>query len=130
MRWHVWLGHWLTHWTGSDYGYPYGKFEPYDLYSGLLGLGVAGVFFAVYRKHNCHVRWCLRISHHEFRDPSSGLTYMLCRRHHPDHPGRKPLTVARLERLHLLKHPGEQHPPEPPAETAPAGPAESPERAS
>lgn len=81
------IWHFLVHWTGSDYptGLPgrYGQFQPYDLYSGLLGLSVFGLFLTQVRKHNCHKAWCLRLGHHPFTDAATGATYLLCRKHHP-----------------------------------------------
>jgi hypothetical protein len=95
--------HFIVHWIGGDYGAPaYGYFEPYDLYSGLFGLGILGLLTVNLRKHNCHQRWCWRFGHHAWTDPASGVTYSLCRRHHPDHPGRRPLTGEHIREVHLL----------------------------
>ena len=96
------MGIWafIVHWAGTDYGSSYGDFQPYDLYSGLLGLGILGIFLTNARKHNCHQRWCCRIGHHPWTDPVTGVTYVLCRRHHPDHPGRRPLTAEHIREAH------------------------------
>lgn len=82
-----WLIFWhgFVHWTGGDYGAPaYGYFEPYDWVSGILGLGVLGIFLTNFRKYNCKKKWCWRIGHHEFTDPTDGVTRLLCWKHHPD----------------------------------------------
>jgi hypothetical protein len=63
----------------------------------------------LYRKHNCGVRWCWRIARHEFTDPDTHMTHQLCRRHHPEHPGSKPVTAAHIQEqyhLYLGKKPG------------------------
>lgn len=39
-----------------------------------------------FRRHNCHVKRCWRIGHHDYTD-NLGVTFKMCRRHHPDHPG-------------------------------------------
>ena len=100
-----WLEAWhgLVFWTGTDYGAgAYGRFEPYDAYSGILGLSATGALVQVIRRSNCEVRWCWRIARHDQPDPvTAGLVHHLCRRHHPGHPGRQ-LTYAGLQRrLHL-----------------------------
>jgi hypothetical protein len=45
----------------------------------------AGAFVAGYvlaRRHNCHVRGCMRIG----RSPVHGTSFVVCRRHHPHDP--------------------------------------------
>jgi hypothetical protein len=104
--------HWLIHWTGCDYGLQYGKWSFYGFWSG-FGSDIAEVtiiagLVAVYRKHNCGVRWCPRIARHNFTDPDSGIVHQLCRRHHPGHGGR-PVTAQQVRekyRLYLGKNPG------------------------
>lgn len=92
--------HFVVHWLGTDYGAPsYGYFEPYDLYSGFLGLSFATAFLAIVRRHNCHVRWCWRLGRHPFTDAATGASYQLCRRHHPgtsDSPPR-PETIGLIQ---------------------------------
>lgn len=88
----IWHG--AVHWTGSDYGGRYGIFQPYDFLSGLAGLSLFGILLNTLRKHNCHTRWCFRIGHHAFVDPATGVAYVMCRKHHPDHPGRKQITAG------------------------------------
>ena len=41
---------------------------------------LAGLYM-LYKKHNCHERWCWRLSWHP---DLSG--HPVCKRHHPDHP--------------------------------------------
>ena len=83
---------WLVHVTGCDYGIGYGKWNFYGFWSGFgsdLGeITIITALLAVYRKHNCHVRGCPRIGRHEFTDSATGVTYLLCRRHHPGTPDK------------------------------------------
>lgn len=89
--------HWLVHVTGSDYGLPYGHFSFYDLLSGsasdlgelaLIG-AILGAFAAWYRRNNCHVASCRRISHRQVSgldDHGQPVIYHICRRHNPVAP--------------------------------------------
>jgi hypothetical protein len=99
--------HFLVHWTGSDYGEPYGHFEPYDFLSGIAGLSLLGLLLNQLRKWNCGTRWCWRIGRHNFTDPTTGITHVLCRKHHPHHPG-KPVTLEHINSIHLNAHRREQ----------------------
>jgi hypothetical protein len=99
--WHLWfpLQHWLAIHTGTD-----NEAGPY--YGFLSGAGsdigeitLIGGMLAIYRKHNCHTGWCLRFGHHDFTDEATGISYRLCRKHHPAHPGRK-LTRLHIARIH------------------------------
>lgn len=56
----------------------------YAFWSGVGGdLAFIAAPLVVLRRHNCHVKWCLRIGRH----PVAGTMYTVCRRHHPeDHP--------------------------------------------
>lgn len=85
----MWWWHALQHWLGLDSA----SGPAYLAWSGVLSdLGEAtliGGLFAVYKKHNCHTAWCWRFGHHEFTDELAGISYKLCRRHHPAHPGRQ-----------------------------------------
>jgi hypothetical protein len=76
------LWHFLVHWTGSDYGFPYGHFQPYDFLSGFASLSIIGLLIAQCRKHNCHVHRCWRIGRHLVE----GTPYTVCRRHDPSGP--------------------------------------------
>lgn len=53
----------------------------YAFWSGFGGdLALMATPFTLLRRHNCHVRRCLRIGRH----PVAGTTWVVCRRHHPD----------------------------------------------
>ena len=99
--WHLWfpLQHWLAVHTGTvdEPGPYYGFFSGFG--SDLAELTIITGLLAMYRKHNCHVRRCWRIGRHDFTSPPAGLTYRLCRRHHPAHPGRKPVTAQEILRI-------------------------------
>lgn len=99
MNWYHIVQHWLAYMTGSEN--TSGAPPNYNFWSGFgsdLGeVTIVGAMLAVFKKHNCHTRWCLRIGRHEFTDPSTGVIYLLCRRHHPGHSGAKPVTAKQLE---------------------------------
>lgn len=96
--------HWLIHVAGVDYGLPYGHWGWYNAWSGIgsdLGeLTLAGGLAAVYRKHQCHRRRCWRFGHHDFTDEKTSVTYRLCRKCHPAHPGSRALTRHHIARIH------------------------------
>lgn len=101
MWWHWWLPlqHWLAIHTGTDN-------EPGDYYGFFSGFGsdlaevtLIGGLFAIYRKHNCHARWCWRFGRHDFTDERTGLTFRLCRHCHPLHSGER-LTRKHIARIH------------------------------
>lgn len=53
----------------------------YQFWSGVGGMtAMLGALGTVYRKHNCHVRWCWRLGRH----PVDGTDWVVCRNHHPD----------------------------------------------
>lgn len=96
----------MLHWLWFHLGLSNGNSPWYLFPSGWGGniAIVASILTApvlLYRKHNCGVRWCWRIARHEYKDPETGLAHQLCRRHHPEHPG-KPVTAAELRRKHHL----------------------------
>ena len=103
--WHWWLPlqHWLAIHTGTlnEPGPFYGFFSGFG--SDMAEVTLIGGMAAVYRKHSCHRRWCLRFGHYDFTDEATGLTFRLCRRCHPMHPG-KPLTRKHIARLHEHNH--------------------------
>ena len=69
--------HFFVHWSGTDYGAPsYGYFEPYDLWSGIAGLSLAGLIYHKVRTSLCHERGCFRLSRHVV----DGSPW--CNRHH------------------------------------------------
>jgi hypothetical protein len=92
--------HFLVHWTGSDYGFPYGHFQPYDFLSGFASLSIIGLLIAQCRKHNCHQPRCWRIG----RLPVQGTAYVVCHRHHPSPPGRD--TIRQRYHLYAGRRPG------------------------
>lgn len=73
----------LAHWV-SQLVHPWNGIG-YNIWSGLgsdLGeIAIVGGVIAWYRKHNCHVHRCPRLSWHPREDG-----HPVCRRHHPDHP--------------------------------------------
>jgi hypothetical protein len=89
----------LQHWLGLDSAS--GPF--YLAWSGFASdLGevtLIGGLLAVYKRHNCHTRWCWRFGHHDFTDSETGIVWKLCRRCHPQHPGGH-LTRHHLARVH------------------------------
>lgn len=102
--------HWLIHVAGIDYGLPYGTWSWYNAYSGIGGalpdvLMVTGLV-AWYWHRTCHRRRCWRPGRHDFTDQATGLTWRLCARDHPDHPGH-PLTVHHIARIHERNRAGE-----------------------
>lgn len=76
--WHAFLS-WFLHYTGSNNmsGPWYGFWSGFGSDMGEVVL--IGGLFSVYRKHNCHVRHCWRLSWRQVE----GTTYMVCRKHHP-----------------------------------------------
>jgi hypothetical protein len=73
------MGHWLLNLFGISNlaGYGYGFFS--GIGSDLGEVALIGAIIAVYRKHNCHVQRCWRVSRH----PVHGTPWVVCRRHHP-----------------------------------------------
>lgn len=71
---------WLLHILGVDDV----SGRPYAFWSGFAGdLSILATPLVLWRRHNCHARWCPRIGRH----PVAGTTWTVCRRHHPDdHP--------------------------------------------
>lgn len=74
----VWLYHGLQWtWGGTPFRNPA---TGYNIVSGDLGdLFIVGFILSLYRKHNCHVRWCPFLSWH--KHPKNG--HPVCRVHHP-----------------------------------------------
>jgi len=103
--WHP-LQHWLAVHTGTvnEPGPYYGFFSGFG--SDLGELTLLGGLLAIYKRHNCHTRWCWRFGHHDFTDEATGITYRLCRRCQPAHPGRQ------LRRAHIgVIHERNEQPP-------------------
>jgi hypothetical protein len=79
----VW--HDIQVWFGFSRGEGNGPY--YLFWSGIAAdvltvVPLFGIFFVLYRKHNCHVQGCWRIIWRTHGD------YELCRKHHPDTPPR------------------------------------------
>lgn len=106
--------YWVVHATGVDFGVHYGSWVWYNFWSGFGGdvailASILAAPVLLWRKNECGVRWCWRLGHHDLTDPDTGLTHVLCRKHHPMHPG-KPVTVEHIRdvcHLYLGKKPGE-----------------------
>jgi hypothetical protein len=72
---------WLAHFFGFAAGD--GNSASYLWWSGTgSDLAYAGIFWALWRKHNCHVHRCWRIGRHLVE----GTPYTVCRRHDPSGP--------------------------------------------
>jgi hypothetical protein len=105
MTW-ITAWYWAVHTLGVDNGLPYGTWNWYNFLSGAgSDLGeyvIAASLLGWFRKNNCGTRWCLRFGHHPWLNPETGVTHVLCRRHHPDHPGRRPISARDISRVHLI----------------------------
>jgi hypothetical protein len=54
--------------------------DGYNFVSGpLADITLLGGAYAIYRRHNCHVKGCWRIGRH----PVAGTDHIVCRKHHP-----------------------------------------------
>ena len=73
----VW--HWFLNFFGINNlsGYGYGFWS--GIGSDIGEFALIGAIIAVYRKHNCHVKGCWRISRHAV----DGTPWVVCRKHHP-----------------------------------------------
>ena len=80
--------------AGTTYGFWSGFGSDLGEFAIIVGL------YSIYKKHNCHIKGCWRIAHHQFIDKSTGDTYLLCRKHHPNIPKR--ITIEHI--LHIHKH--------------------------
>jgi hypothetical protein len=60
----------------------------YNFWSGfgsdIAEVAILGGIIQMYRRHNCHVYRCWRISHH----PIPGSPYVCCKKHHPEVPSK------------------------------------------
>jgi hypothetical protein len=80
---------WLLHVAGVD--------DPasnwYGFWSGFgSDLGELAAVGVLLRRFNCHVRGCWRLGRHRL----PGTSYVICHRHHPDHPRRRAATAAEV----------------------------------
>jgi hypothetical protein len=72
----------------------------YGFWSGIAGdLVYLGIFWALIRRHNCHVTRCWRVG----RFPAG--EYRVCYRHHPGPPVTQ-RTVSERYHLYLGRQPG------------------------
>lgn len=96
-----------------------GNGSHYLFFSGAGGLVIGNILqpaliaaiFIYYRKNNCKRTWCPRLGHHEFTDPTDGVSRLLCWRHHPDvkHKTLNADTIQKIQRkrrLYLGERPG------------------------
>lgn len=99
------MWHWLQHFFGvypgdsNSTGYLFWSGSGSDL----AYLSFLAAALALYRRHNCRVRWCWRIGRHEFTDPADGVMRLLCWRHHPD-VKHKNLTAGRIGEIQKRRH--------------------------
>ena len=97
--------HWFQHIFGFYNGG--GNSPQYLFWSGagsdLAYLTFLGGAVAIYRKHNCQMKGCLRIGRHEFQDPKDSVKRNLCWRHHPDIASRQ-LTKSRIAAIQERRH--------------------------
>lgn len=93
--------------TFFGFGNGQGNSSHYLFWSGagsdLAYLSFLGAGIAVYRKHNCPVKWCLRIGKHEFTDPKDGVKRLLCWKHHPD-VKHKVLNLEHVKEIQARRH--------------------------
>lgn len=86
------MWHWLAHWLGLNSA----NGPTYLWWSGFAGdIPLFGGAAVLYRRHNCHAKGCLRIGLHRV----DGTHLVTCRRHHPDHHGRRPYTAEQINNL-------------------------------
>lgn len=72
--------HLIFHWLGLDSASGPAYLAWSGVGSDLSELAIVGGLVAVYRRHNCHQRWCWRVG----RFPVANGQFVTCRRHHPD----------------------------------------------
>jgi len=89
------LWHLLVHATGCDYGAPYGRWVPYDFWSGVSGSFLVGVTvwaLGFYWHNQCGVHGC-----YWYARRTTAAGERACWKHHP-HPKRT------VEDLHAAHH--------------------------
>jgi hypothetical protein len=74
--------------------------DGYNFISGpLADITLLGAVYAIVRRHNCHVKGCLRLGRHQV----AGTTYVVCRKHHPDEtPTADQVLAAAAAHQHAL----------------------------
>lgn len=67
---------------------------------GLFAAAFALAFHSIhnYRLNKCKTKGCFRIGHHDFVDPTDGVTRKLCYKHHPD-VMHKNLTLETIDKI-------------------------------
>ncbi len=81
--------HFLIHWMGADYGAPYGHLQPYDVLSGLLGIGLIGAVAELIRRVQKHhiERMAQTARHHKERMAQAEKHHINLKRHISDQLG-------------------------------------------
>ena len=54
------------------------------------------IVVVVWRKVNCHAKGCYRVGLHKV----DGTPYITCKKHHPAHPGSRPVTADQIAQAH------------------------------
>ena len=95
---------WLGYWTGiaNESGKGYAFWSGFG--SCITEFTIFGGIWIAYRKHNCHLHRCWRISHHDITD-ADGHTIKVCHKHHPTRPKR--ISLQHIEKAwaeHKARH--------------------------
>ena len=85
-----WL--WVHTGTGNEPGSYYGFWSGFG--SDIGEVAIIGAVVGVFRKHNCVVKHCWRLSKYE-----TAAGHKVCRKHHPDHP-EEGLTYSKVQDAH------------------------------
>lgn len=95
--------HWLAIHLGTENesGVWYGFWSGFG--SDIQEFGILAAMVLLFRKHNCHVRHCWRISKHAL----DGTPYVLCRKHHPEVPDKAPTHKQILDHWKRSKQQGD-----------------------
>lgn len=93
-----WLWHEIALWIGLTNA----SGPQYLFWSGFFGdMSIFAAAVVLYRRHNCHARWCWRIARH----PVEGTHYVTCRHHHPEmEDGGGAPTSAQIRARHRMRH--------------------------
>lgn len=93
--WPAWTHHISWLWTNP---------AAYNLFSSSWGeiLLKFPILYVAWRHINCHSPKCWRRGAHQFRDPSTGEVYKLCKKHHPNAKPKAHWWSAR--KVHSLAH--------------------------
>lgn len=87
-------------WLYNAARWPWHDPDGYNFISGpLADITLLGAAYAIVRRHNCHVKGCLRLGRHQV----AGTTYVVCRKHHPDDsPSADDVLAAAAAHKHAL----------------------------